>query len=47
MILDRCPRKVEGVNGAVINVADIEIEKEAMDKAIEELDGIILPTTKP
>ena len=47
MILDRCPRKVEGVNGAIINVADIEIEKEAMDKAIEELDGIILQTTKP
>tara|TARA_B110000902_G_scaffold244200_1_gene297200 strand:- start:861 stop:1265 length:405 start_codon:yes stop_codon:yes gene_type:complete len=39
VFLERCPQQVRGVNGSTINVGEIEIEKNALEVAREELNG--------
>tara|TARA_B100000287_G_scaffold422903_1_gene465481 strand:- start:2819 stop:3244 length:426 start_codon:yes stop_codon:yes gene_type:complete len=38
LLLNRCPRKVVGINGSTIMVGDIEMEDEACQLVLQDLD---------
>jgi len=39
VFLNKCPEKVRGINGSMIMVGDIDIEKDALEIARKELNG--------